>query len=289
MSFCKNPNCPQPNHPDNDKNCCQSCGSSLELAENGNRENLAPPNTTTLPPQQMPRKKVPLSALVTALLVSLGLISVAALAARSPQFAAYPPDYGQIPQKKGKVAYFPYQEGKDSKGRTAEFNIAILSKYKWLLGSEKQIKHKNKIINIDDLRANLEQEGIQTIMENPTEIISVGTAVCEGTPEIDERKAFERAKQTQVLVKKLFFHVSSVKDYRLLNLGQFRRQDCQSKRDLTAYQRSIIIIGVRKKSEGVILDEALRNRLRKKPFADFKLKDYSLGSAEKFKTIPSNF
>jgi hypothetical protein len=45
---------------------------------------------------------------------------------------------------------------------------------------------------------------------------------------------------------------------------------------------------VRKQSEGVILDEALRDRLEKKPFADFKLEDYSLGSLDKFKTIPSN-
>jgi hypothetical protein len=45
---------------------------------------------------------------------------------------------------------------------------------------------------------------------------------------------------------------------------------------------------VKKQAEGVILDEALRDRLDKKPFADFKLDDYSLGAADKFKTIPSN-
>jgi serine/threonine protein kinase len=37
----------------------------------------------------------------------------------------------------------------------------------------------------------------------------------------------------------------------------------------------------------VIVDEALRDRLERKPFADFKLEDYSLGSVEKFKTIPN--
>jgi hypothetical protein len=71
-------------------------------------------------------------------------------------------------------------------------------------------------------------------------------------------------------------------------LGQFQRKDCQANQDSTAYQRSIIIIGVKKQAEGVILDEALRDRLDKKPFADFKLDDYSLGAADKFKTIPSN-
>jgi hypothetical protein len=37
----------------------------------------------------------------------------------------------------------------------------------------------------------------------------------------------------------------------------------------------------------VLLDEALRSRLENKPFADFSLDDYSLGSPDKFKTIPS--
>jgi hypothetical protein len=97
----------------------------------------------------------------------------------------------------------------------------------------------------------------------------------------------ERAKQIQLLSKKLFSKLGSVKGYRLLNLGQFARGECQTSGDLTSYQRSIIIIGVRKKSEGVLLDEALRSRLENKPFADFTLEDYSLGSPEKFNTIPS--
>jgi|UPI00037306AF hypothetical protein len=390
MSLCINPNCPQPNHPDNSKNrFCTSCGSLLEIGRYRVRRLLSHqsglgkvyeaydqdrpkviavteenPNTNTLPQQaclgeqsfqyrtkqglvlyctvmeqtattklelkrlkqQQPRVQspntkqlapslpenfisqsqqrhsVPLPKLFAMMLVSFGLLGLAALAARASlggaalvpavavNFTFYPPGYRQIPEKKGKVDYFAYQEGKDSQGRTAEFNIAVLStKYKWLSGSNEQIKYKNQIINVDDLRAKLEQQGIQTIMENPTEIISVGTAACEGTPQFEERTAFERAKQIQRLVKKLFFQEgSSVKDYRILNLGQFRPQQCQSHRNETTYQRSLIIIGVRKKSEGVNIDEALRNRLKNKSFADFKLKDYSLATGDKFKTIPSN-
>lgn len=259
-----------------------------------NTQQLPPPNTTTLPPQpglppqHKQPEKVPLLSLFAALLVVLGFLGVVALATRTPQFASIP-NYGQAPQRKGKVDYFPYEEGRDSQGRIAEFNIAVLSvEYKWLLGSDFQVKYNDQIINIDALRSNLEQEGIHRIMQNPTEIISVGTASCEGAVEGEERRAFERSKQIQLLGKKIFSNTPSVKGYRLLNLGQFRRSDCQANQDLTAYQRSIIIIGVRKQSEGVILDEALRDRLEKKPFADFKLEDYSLGSLDKFKTIPSN-
>lgn len=197
--------------------------------------------------------------------------------------------YGQAPQRKGKIDYFPYEKGTDSQGKTAEFNVAILSiEYKWKFGSSYQIEHNDKVINVEELKSYLEEQGIYRIMENPTEIISVGTASCEGNPAVEERRAFERAKQIQLLTKSLFGKVASVKGYRLLNLGQFIGEDCQNDRSATSYQRSLIIIGVKQKSEGVILDEALRSRLVNKPFADFSLDDYSLGSAERFKTIPSN-
>jgi serine/threonine protein kinase len=248
------------------------------------------PATTTLPPQpQKQPEKLPLLALFAALLVSLGLLGLVALATRSSKLASLPEDYGQAPERKGKVDYFPYEEGKDSQGRVAEFNVAVLSvEYKWQLGSNYQVKYNDQLINLDSLKSNLEEEGIQRIMENPSEIISVGTASCEGNVEVEEKRAFERSQQLQLLVKKIFSKTRSVQGYRLLNMGQFQRSDCQANQDSTAYQRSIIIIGVKKQSEGVILDEALRNRLEEKPFADFKLEDYSLGSEKRFKTIPSN-
>jgi eukaryotic-like serine/threonine-protein kinase len=255
-------------------------------------------NTTALPqqpacvPPEPKRDKVPLLALISALLVVLGLLGIVALATRSGE-GAFNRSYGQAPErKKGKtvtVDYFPYQEGKDSQGRVAEFNVAVLSvEYKWLLGSSFQIKHNNQVIGLDTLKSNLQEEGIQRIMENPSEVISVGTASCEGDVAKEEARALERSKQIQLLTKKLFSNSSNLSGYRLLNLGQFNRSDCQSNQDATAYQRSIIIIGVKKKSDGVVLDEALRDRLVKKPFADFNLEDYSLGTKAKFKTIPSN-
>ncbi len=246
-----------------------------------------PIDNSLLTPNKQP-EKVPLLTFFAALLVVLGLLSIVALATRKSDFSVIS-NYRQYPEKKGNIDYFPYKEGRDSQGRIAEFNIAVLSlEYKWLLGSNFQIKHNDEIISLDLLKLNLEQENIEKIMEAPSEIISVGTASCQGDTAVQERIALERSKQIQILVKKIFINIPSVKGYRLLNLGQFQRSDCQKNQDLTKYQRSIIIIGVKRESSGVILDEALRNRLEKKPFADFKLEDYSLGSAQKFKTIPSN-
>ncbi|MEH2109155.1 serine/threonine-protein kinase [Nostoc sp.] len=248
---------------------------------------IQPINNDLLPPQKQP-EKVPLLAFFAALLVVLGLLSIVALTTRKSESSEMS-SYRQYPEKKGNINYFAYREGRDSQGRIAEFNIAVLSlEYKWLLGSNFQIKYNDEIISIDLLKLNLEQEGIDKIMEAPSEIISVGTASCKGDTAVQEGVALERSKQIQLLVKNLFINTPSVKGYRLLNLGQFQRGNCQVNQDLTTYQRSVIIIGVKKESAGVILDEALRNRLEKKPFADFKLEDYSLGSAQKFKTIPSN-
>ncbi|MEH1777954.1 MAG: serine/threonine-protein kinase [Nostoc sp.] len=246
-----------------------------------------PINNNLLIPNKQP-EKVSLIAFFAALLLVLGLLSILALAMRDSE-GSEASNYRQYPEKKGNIDYFSYQEGRDSQGRIAEFNIAVLSpEYKWLLDSNFQIKYNDEIISLDLLKLNLEQEGIEKIMEAPSEIISVGTASCKSDIAVQERVALERSKQIQLLVKKIFTNTPNVKKYRLLNLGQFQRSNCQTSQDLTAYQRNVVIIGVKKKSAGVILDEALRNRLEKKPFADFKLEDYSLGSAQKFKTIPSN-
>lgn len=259
-----------------------------------------PPQETTLPPQVRPAPqqdsgKLPLLAFLTFLLVGFGLLSLAAAVMLSSDSTSSTsvrrswPKNAQIPQEKGDVDYFPYVEGTDSQGRTAEFNVAVLSReYKWQFSSSYQVKHNDRLIPLDALKSELEDEGIQRIMENPSQIISVGTASCEGSQNQEERRAFERAKQIQLLGKKLFSQVPSVRNYRLLNLGQFRGDNCNSNQDETSYQRSVIIIGVKQETPGVVLDEALRSRLIKKPFGDFQIDDYSLGSADRFKTIPSN-
>ncbi|HEY9597531.1 MAG TPA: serine/threonine-protein kinase [Cyanophyceae cyanobacterium] len=249
------------------------------------------PQTTTLSPQvPQPEEeddKWPLILITALFLLGLLLMGLTALAVFKSNLVSLPTPT-QTPQRQGGVDYFPYVEGTDSQGRTAEFNIAVLSvEYKWKIGSSYQIQYNDQTINLDSLQSRLEQEGIRRIMENPNEIISVGTASCEGSTVLEERRALERSKQIQLLVKRLFSNVPTVQGYRLLNLGQFKREGCEANQDLTSYQRSIIIIGVKKQSEGVILDEALRNRLEKKPFGDFKLDDYSLGSSDKFRTIPS--
>ncbi len=239
---------------------------------------------TNISPTQ-PSKKVPLQGLLAALLASLGILGLIALVIYSPQVATLTPST-QSPERKGMVDYFPYQEGMDSQGKIAKFNIAVLSvKYKWLPGSNFQVKYNDEIISLELLKLKLQPENIQEIMQEPSEIIAVGLANCGGKPGVKQRLALERAQQIQGLATKLFENTPSVKGYRLLNLGQFQGSTCQENQELTAYQTSIIIIGVKEAPAGLILDEALRDRLENKPFADFKLENYSLGSIRQFKTL----
>ncbi|MCP2732406.1 protein kinase domain-containing protein, partial [Limnofasciculus baicalensis] len=264
----------------------QTIGASTTTVNFGGSTTTQLPEAT-LPSQDEGRQRWLLLAFLIFLLVTWGLITLTALGFSYSERSWLAPN-AQAPQKKGDVDYFPYVEGKDSQGKTAEFNIAVLSReYKWQLGSSSQVNYGGKLIPVESLQSNLTEEGIQKIMNNPSEIISVGTASCEGSPATEEARAFGRSEQIQLLGKKLFRDVGSVKNYRLLNLGQFRGKNCQTNQDETAYQRSIILIGVGKKTDGVILDEALRSRLEAKPFGDFQIQDYSLGSKEKFKTIPS--
>lgn len=271
----------------------------IEIPKNlGNHENIIASNQSQTieftqpklhsPPSLSikPLKTIPLISSFVALLVSFGLVNLIALAISYPQFTTLLPIATQSPQRKGKIDYFTYQEGRDSQGRVAEFNIAILSvDYKWLPNSNFQVTNNNQVISLGVLKLILEQQGIQKIMEEPNEIISVGKYSCNGKLADAQSRAFERSQKLQTLVINLFKNTRSVKGYRLLNLGQFQRGNCKNNKFFTRYQNSIMIIGVKNKSKGVIIDEALRDRLENKPFADFKLQDYSLGSLQKFQTI----
>ncbi|WP_414529187.1 4-Cys prefix domain-containing protein [Nodularia chucula] len=239
----------------------------------------------SLPHSSKDTEKLPLTALFSAFIVALSLLGLTAWATLLPQFSNLSKST-QSPQRKGMVDYFGYQEGRDSQGKVAKFNIAVLSvKYKWLAGSNFQLKYNQKTISIDVLNLQLEQGGIQQIMTEPNEIIAVGMASCGGNPAVQERKALERSQQIKGLATRLFSNTPSVQGYRLLNLGQFQGVNCEDNQNLTAYQGTVMIIGVKEASAGVILDEALRDRLENKPFADFKLEDYSLGSVKDFTTI----
>jgi eukaryotic-like serine/threonine-protein kinase len=94
----------------------------------------------------------------------------------------------------------------------------------------------------------------------------------------------ERAKTIQQDLGRTIF---AVKDYPILNLGQYRKDTCSRSAKDNAFQRSVILMGIRRESKGVVLNQALYNRL-KDISKDFKLEDYSLGNPENLKLWTSD-
>ena len=179
------------------------------------------------------------------------------------------------------IEYFPFAPATDNGGRSAEFNMAILTEeFRWHPGSSSEVSLvDDKPKPLRDLKTFLENKGIVKIMENPNQIIAIGTSSCEGSQPEEEARAMERAKTIQQDLGRAIF---AVKDYPILNLGQYRKDTCSKSARDNAFQRSVVLMGIRRESKGVVLNQALYNRL-KGISKDFKLEDYSLGSPENLK------
>lgn len=183
------------------------------------------------------------------------------------------------------IEYFPFAPAADRQGKSAEFNMAILTEeFRWHPGSSTEVSSIDaKSKPLKDLKTFLERKGIVKIMENPNQIIAIGTSSCEGSQQEEEDRAKERAKTIQQDLGRAIF---AVKDYPILNLGQYRRDTCSRSAKDNSFQRSVILVGIRRESKGVVLNQALHSRL-KNISKDFKLEDYSLGSPEKFQLLTS--
>jgi eukaryotic-like serine/threonine-protein kinase len=194
----------------------------------------------------------------------------------------------QQPKKLGDVVYYPYLSVRDNKGNSAEFNMAILSdNYQWKIGSDNEVISKQagkeaKTITIATLAQQMAQKGdIYQVMENPNRIVAIGAASCEGAPEEEQVRAGNRAKIVQSQIVNPLF---KVKEYRILNLGQFSRDKCSNiiNPQETSFQRSLIIVGMRRISPGLEEKSALYARLSK-TIPNLNLNDYSMGTKDKFK------
>ncbi len=197
----------------------------------------------------------------------------------------------QTPEKIGSVTYYPFLPVTDSRGGSAEVNMAILSdEYEWQLGSDTEVRlnGKTESIPIAVLRNKLEQkdkgakkQNIFDIMENPNRIIALGMASCEGTSAEEESRALNRARTIQSQIVKPLF---DVKEYPVVNLGQFKTGSCQRNAPGNSIQRKLVIVGMRKQTAGLDEKDILYKRLGKTIKA-IKMTDYSQGSLERFEPI----
>lgn len=192
-----------------------------------------------------------------------------------------PPAIQAKPVAVGDSMVYGYLQVSDNSGKKANINVVLLSsKYRWQIKQDKILQDANKnSIVIDKLNKNLQKDGVYEAIKSSdgvSRIISIGTASCEGSEEIEEMRAEQRALATnKFIVQKMF----SVGQYSFINLGKFKKDDCNSSPEKTSWQRALIILGVGQEEEGVNITEAVRARLTKIPV---DLQDYSLGGNDKF-------
>jgi eukaryotic-like serine/threonine-protein kinase len=239
-------------------------------------------NALSPPPVNNWRLKAMISAVI--LLTTTGLVAYT----KKEQIECHFGGHNQLclevqsPLKMGDILYYPYLSTQDSQGKSAEINMAILSdSYEWKLASNDRVRLKGKTesIPISELTTAMQKnQDIFKVMNNPNRIIALGTASCEGTLSTEEARAMNRATTIQAeIVQKLF----EVKEYRVLNLGQFKSDKCKLNATGTSFQRSLVIIGMRNESDGLEVKTALYQRLGQ-TIKGFNLQDYSQGSLEKF-------
>ncbi|GGA09165.1 hypothetical protein [Okeania sp. KiyG1] len=159
--------------------------------------------------------------------------------------------------------------------KKAEFQFTVLSdKYNWEFSSDDKTQLKGKDASIRNL---LSGEYMILGFRKASELISVGTASCEGgTATENERSKIRAGKLDEWLQEALEKHDLKDKPRYTLNLGKYKGECSPKTEQETAPQRRIIIIGIIDRDKDVNLSEALRNAMEKRQDLSFYTKNYSL-------------
>jgi hypothetical protein len=162
-------------------------------------------------------------------------------------------------------------EGKDRKGKVATFEINILSQeFNWAYESATLVELNGVPV---DVVKHFQSAGLQYRFGRSLSIIAVGTASEEGTQDEEEKRAEKRAKQLVVWIRETL--QAPLEIYKL-NLGHYKPSGQSSvNHGASAWQRSIVVIGVVEKDEEVNVEEALYSALMKKAYPPITPRSYS--------------
>jgi hypothetical protein len=150
-------------------------------------------------------------------------------------------------------------EGIDAAGRKARFELVVLANvYVWERGSTTQLMRKGEPIPAATLVDDVFTAEIRGRLDKASELIAAGAASEEGAVEVESKRALDRARTAATWIAA----VEPGKKVSTLNLGQFKTtcQDAVAASD-TAWQRPLIVIGIRGKDAGVNLEQALANSM----------------------------
>ena len=157
-------------------------------------------------------------------------------------------------------------------GKSAKFQIIILSQeFNWKLASSREVYYGNSPTS---LIPHLKSKGMQDLMRQLRDIITVGLSSCEGNISLEEERALERSEQLLIWIRETRPATKFRQNLYLLNMGH--NQSSCNPTSVTAKQRRVVLIGVSEKEKGIDLNEALMNSLIRNWSLSIKLENYSL-------------
>ena len=179
--------------------------------------------------------------------------------AGAPAQSAPAPQPVRAAKEKIESAYFFRVDGKDKAGNAASFDFIVLSgDYTWALGSTTEVVAKTGPVPEAEIAGRVLSPKIVESLSSASDLIAVGLASSEGERETEEARALARAKTAGGWLVKVakpgvaLWH---------LTLGQYNATCKHQQDEDTSFERPIIFSGVRSKTDGVNLQEALASAI----------------------------
>jgi len=157
----------------------------------------------------------------------------------------------------------------DTAGKSAKFKISILSREcHWKYESTTEVLLNDKPV---DMVQFFLSPGMQADFDTVRDVIVIGTASEQGKIKIENKRSDERAEQLIHWLRQAVKQPSI--NFYTLSLGKFQGAEALNKEE-SAYQRSIVLVGVIERDENVNLNHALKQALEKTSLP-FTLSKYS--------------
>lgn len=150
-------------------------------------------------------------------------------------------------------------DGKDKQGKAAAFDFIILSNdYVWASGSANRVSANGKLIPEAEAANRIFAPKVRDALAGASDLIAVGLASKDGVRSEEEARALARSKTVAGWITKVAKPETALW---ALTLGQYGKAcKLQEDKDLS-FERPVLFAGVRSKSSGANLQEALADAL----------------------------
>ncbi len=165
-------------------------------------------------------------------------------------------------QNWGTSVVFPV-EGRDLEERRAAFDVAVLPQdLTWAHRSTSVLSQGGTMIAENEVPDRVFTTELRSGLARSGEVMAVGLASQEGRREDEVERARQRATTAAGWLASF---VGEQKPVWILNLGQYQ-DTCETAGgiDGTAWQRPLIVVGIREQEQGVRIDEAFANAISDK-------------------------